>query len=135
MRGGACHSLVHVPAVCRLGPLSCASLSRASPCGVHLRSCLHQLHPLRLPGGRAGAGKDYGEINLQVGVTITIFRGGSGLRTCAEEIGELRPLIKKQNVVILPPTPIYISDTAISGGIELFPSLPPNKNRDGRVSL
>ena len=52
-----------------------------------------------------------------------------------EEIGELRPLIKKQNVVILPPTPICISDTAIYGAIELFPSLPPNKNRDGRVSL
>ena len=97
MRGGPGHSSVHVLVMChRPSPLSSVSLSRASPCGLRLHS-RHHLHPLRLPGGRAGAGRDHrreqqGERN------ITSFRGGSGLKEPApERIGGLRPLGKKHD--------------------------------------
>ena len=84
--------------------------------------------------GEQERGKDIDEIN-QVGVSITLFRGGSGLRNLRQEDrGELQPLSEKQNVVILPPTTFHLSNKA-NIACKQFHFLPPNENHDRQVSL
>ena len=85
------------------------TLSRASPCGVQLLSRRHQ-HPLLRPRGKRE--RDViSDVNPKVSGTSPYSVVAAVYGTCAqEELCELLPLSKKQDVVNFPPSPYSLSN-------------------------